>query len=287
MHLTDPKYWENEYSRSLFSDNIKSVRNPLYRIFSNLVKKIVGTKIQKLAESYDEYCLFDILRKSIDKKNKNSSIIEVGSAPGSYVIKVGSIFDLIPYGVEYTATGAEICKKNFARHGFDTENVFFDDFLSEKFQNTHFEKYDIVLSRGFIEHFDNPAYITDAHIALLKPGGYLIISIPNLRGIYGLWTYLFNNPQLALHNIDIMKLKRFCQLFENKKMQKQWCGYIGTFSFWLFTFEKTGLVTKFVHQILIIAQLMLNIVFRLLFKERGIETSWFSPNLLYVGKKCE
>jgi len=284
MNLTDKKYWDNEYTAG---DTIKAVQNPLYRFISNFAKKIVGTEIQRMAESYDEYRLFEILKKSVGNNRKGSSVIEVGSAPGSYVIKIGSIFDFIPYGVEYTEAGAEICKKNFAQHGFDPENVYLDDFLSEKFQNIHFEKYDIVLSRGFIEHFKNPDDVVKAHIALLKPGGHLIVSIPNLRGVYWLWTYIFNNPQLPLHNIDIMKLSEFRKLFENKEIQEKWCGYIGTFSFWLFTFEKIGMLKKFVHQILIIAQLMLNVVFRFLFKERGMETSLFSPNLLFIGKKCE
>jgi len=287
MNLTDRKYWENEYADSLSGNNIKSVSNPLYRLFSNCLKKIIGIKVMQKTESYVEYCLFNVLSDYIGSVKKGSSILEIGAAPGENIIKVASSFDLIPYGVEYTTAGTAICKMNFARDGFDPDNVYFNDVLSEQFQSEQSEKFDIVLSMGFIEHFENPDDIVKAHMALLKQGGHLIISIPNLRGIYWLWTYLFNNPQLALHNIDIMHLSEFRNLFENKKMQQRWCGYVGTFSFWLFTFEKEGMVTKYFHQVLVISQLMLNVVFRLLFKERGMETSRFSPNLLYVGKKCE
>jgi len=287
VNLTDRTYWEKEYSGSLPDNNSKSVRNPLYRYFSDRLKKIVGAKIMQKAESYVEYCLFKVLSECIGEIKKDSSVIEVGVAPGRNIIKVASTFNLIPYGVDYTTAGTKICKLNFAREGFDPANVYLDDVLSEQFQSEQSEKYDIVLSMGFIEHFQNPDDIVKAHMVLLKPGGHLIISIPNLRGIYWLWTYVFNHPQLALHNIEIMRLREFRKLFQHKKMREQWSGYVGTFSFWLFTFENTGLVKKIVHQILIIVQLMLNVLFRLLFKERGLETSWFSPNLLYVGKKCE
>lgn len=287
MNLTDRTYWEKEYSSSLSDNNSKSVRTPLYRYFSDLLKKIIGAKVMQKAESYVEYCLFKVLSECIGEIKKGSSIIEVGAAPGRNIIKVASMFNLIPYGVDYTTAGTKICKLNFARVGFDPTNVYLDDVLSEQFQSEQSEKYDVVLSMGFIEHFANPDDIVKAHMSLLKPGGYLIVSIPNLRGIYWLWTYIFNNPQLALHNIDVMRLREFRKLFQHKKMREQWSGYVGTFSFWLFTFENTGLVKKIVHQILIIVQLMLNVLFRLLFKERGLETSWFSPNLLYVGKKCE
>jgi len=287
MNLTDRKYWEKEYSSSLSDNNSKSVKNPLYRALSRWLKKVIGTKVMQKTESYVEYCLFKVLRDCIGDFSKGGRIIEIGVAPGDTLIKVASFFDLTPYGVDYTDSGTELCKLNFLREGFDPANVYLDDVLSERFQEEQAEKYDVVFSMGFIEHFENPDIIIKAHTALLKPGGHLIISIPNLRGIYWLWTYLFNYPQLALHNIDIMKLKRFCKLFEDKKLHKKWCGYIGIFSYWLFTFENKGMVKKVIHQVLIIVQLILNVFFRLLFKEKGLETSWFSPNLLYVGKKYE
>ncbi|HAJ26443.1 MAG TPA: hypothetical protein DCG53_04230 [Syntrophus sp. (in: bacteria)] len=101
-----------------------------------------------------------------------------------------------------------------------------------------------------------------------------------------MWTYFFNKPQLPLHNLSIMQLKEFRKLFKLHKLQEQWSGYTGTFNFWLFTAEDPGLILKFFMRMMIVAQMAMNVIFRLVFRERGMETAWFSPNLLYVGKKC-
>lgn len=287
MGLTDQEYWEKEYKNTPPNNGAGSDRKSLCRRIANLAKKLIGAKIMRMTESYDEYLLFDVVLKScLEDVGAGASVIEVGCAPGNHVMKIAGIFDLMPHGVEYTPSGTKLCQANFERRGYDPCNVHFADFLSEEFQSQHSEKYSVVVSRGFIEHFENPKDIVKAHLALLKPGGHLVISIPNLRGVYWPWTYVFNNPQLPLHNLDIMQLKNFQKLFDTRELQEQWCGYIGTFNFWLFTVENPGVILKFVLRILIVVQMMLNVVFRLIFKKRGLETSWFSPNLLYVGKKC-
>jgi 2-polyprenyl-3-methyl-5-hydroxy-6-metoxy-1,4-benzoquinol methylase len=43
-----------------------------------------------------------------------------------------------------------------------------------------------VISFGFIEHFDNPENVIQKHLDLLKPGGILIVGVPNFTGIHGI-----------------------------------------------------------------------------------------------------
>jgi len=286
MKLTNREHWEEEYKDGSINSHSDKNQKSIYRRIANLIKRLIGKKLTSMTKSYDEYLLFDvILKRYLANVEKGSSVIEVGCAPGTYVMKVARAFDLMPYGVEYTSSGTSLCKENFERQGYEPNNVQFADFLSDEFQSLNSEKYDVVISRGLIEHFENPEDIIKTHMALLKPGGQLIISIPNLRGIYWPWTYIFNKRQLPLHNLNIMRLKEFRKLFEIGELQEQWLGYTGTFNFGLFTVENPGVILKFILRTLIVVQMALNIIFRLIFKDKGMESSLFSPGLLYVGKK--
>jgi hypothetical protein len=109
--------------------------------------------------------------------------------------------------------------------------------------------------------------------------------IPNLRGIYGPWTALFNPAQMPLHNLEIMDLSRFQRLFDRPGLESLRCGYFGTFSFWLFTAPpEARWINRFIR-LLTWAQRGLNLAFRMLFADRGCETSSLSPNLLFIGRK--
>lgn len=287
MRLTDREYWEKEYKGKFLDEGAGNDQTSLYKRVTNLIKKLVGKKNMRMAAPYDQYLLFDIvLARCLGDVKKGLNVMEIGCAPGSLVIKLAKAFDLTPHGVEYTLSGAKLCKDNFERHGLDPDNIFYADVLSDEFQSQHSEKYEVVISRGLIEHFEHPDNIVKAHMLLLKPGGHLIISVPNLRGIYWLWTYIFNKSQLPLHNLHIMRLSEFRKLFSDGDLHEQWCGYIGTFNLWMFTADKPGSVLKFILRIRIVAQMALNVLFRLVFRDKGMETSLLSPDLLYIGKKC-
>jgi 2-polyprenyl-3-methyl-5-hydroxy-6-metoxy-1,4-benzoquinol methylase len=53
--------------------------------------------------------------------------------------------------------------------------------LKQRFGLTPREAFDVVLSGGFIEHFTDVAAIVQKHLQLLKPGGRLVVMIPNLK----------------------------------------------------------------------------------------------------------
>lgn len=73
----------------------------------------------------------------------------------------------------------------------------------------HFEsdvKYDIVFSNGFIEHFQDTADVIARHVRLLTDNGYLLIILPNFRGINGAVQWLFDRKNLKAHNLNSMNL---------------------------------------------------------------------------------
>jgi SAM-dependent methyltransferase len=235
---------------------------------------------------YDDFLLWDVVYAgTFADLPADAKVLEVGSAPGSFLVRFSRRFKTMPYGVEYTKSGAEMNRRIFKEAGFDPANVVEDDFFSESFVATHRGQYDVVMSRGFIEHFDDPRAVVARHFELLKPGGFLVITIPNLRGVYGLWTRCFNPDQMPLHNLTIMKGPEFSRLFDGLPLKVIKDGYIGTFTFWMFTAPEGARVRKFIVRGLITVQYVLNIPFRLLFGRRGFETRYFSPNLVFVGRR--
>jgi 2-polyprenyl-3-methyl-5-hydroxy-6-metoxy-1,4-benzoquinol methylase len=72
-----------------------------------------------------------------------------------------------------------------------------------------------LVSWGLIEHFTDTESVISAHVNLLKPGGILIVSIPNLRG--------FNRWQVERWAAD---LPSATQSFHAPWLSHQWANDI-------------------------------------------------------------
>lgn len=240
-------------------------------------------KIDK--KDYSNYILWDILFSKFLKVDKEKKVLEVGSAPGTNLLQFYEQFGYIPFGIEYTKTGASINRNLFKANGISSENVIEDDFFSENIKkyNTMF---DVVSSFGFVEHFDDVNSVINKHLQLLKKDGILIIVIPNLRGFYYYWTKFFNPVVLTHHNLKIMEKGTFKTLFERDDLEEYYCDYFGVFHYGLMTNNKSKLGNVIIS-IMYRIQLGLNKVFRVLFKKKGFESKMFSPFLVYIGKKTK
>jgi SAM-dependent methyltransferase len=172
----------------------------------------------------------------------------------------------------------------FRESGFDPDNVIKADFFSEEFLSRYREQFDVVISRGFIEHFTDVSPVVQRHMELLKPDGHFIVVIPNLRGFNQLLAQMFDRGAIPRHNLQIMRKDAFANLFDCKQLEHLYCDYWGTFSFYLFTAEASSLRRSALiagHRL----QPILNFAFRTCFGDKGAESGLFSPYLIYVGRK--
>jgi SAM-dependent methyltransferase len=128
-------------------------------------------------------------------------VIEVGVAPGLDLIEIARRLQIEPYGMDYSEPGVFAARRNFARAGFDEGRIIHADLFADDFQQAHGGRYDAVLSAGFVEHFSDPSEAVARHLALLKPGGVAIISVPNLRHI----SRFLPDDIRAVHNMDVMQ----------------------------------------------------------------------------------
>jgi SAM-dependent methyltransferase len=271
--LSDQSYWEktNGYRSSVKTNSL-----------SAFFKRAIGARRRQLFCSYKDYLLWEVVFPHLLPSAPGLRALEIGSAPGRFLVELHSRFKYDPYGVEYTESGVLSNRHIFETHGLDPQHIVHADFFSDDFQKRYRGFFDIVISRGFIEHFDDPKNVVKQHVALLKRGGYLIVSIPNKRGMNRVLASLFNKQSLSIHNLGIMHLPVFRELFDDSLLRVVFCRYIGVFSFNQFDVPPASRL-RFLLSVCRLTQRGLNMLFRLLFPRQGPESGWFSPYLLYIG----
>jgi 2-polyprenyl-3-methyl-5-hydroxy-6-metoxy-1,4-benzoquinol methylase len=249
-----------------------------------MAKRAAGRRLRAYMSSYDEYQLWDVIYPR-HMPDPGATVLEIGSAPGEHLVRLSRTFGLVPYGIEYSAAGVDVNRAVFAAHDLDPQNVIEIDFFSEECRARYRGRFDVVVSRGFIEHFENPAEVVDRHLELLRPGGLLIVTIPNLQGINGALTRLFHRELIPMHNLEIMSKAAFSRLFDPEKVRAVACAYVGTFSFYLFNVKRGSRLTSCLAACMKL-QAVLNVLFRVCLRDRGAENRFTSPQLMFAGIKA-
>jgi 2-polyprenyl-3-methyl-5-hydroxy-6-metoxy-1,4-benzoquinol methylase len=142
--------------------------------------------------------------------------IEIGGFPGIFSIYFSKFKN---YNVTLLDKYMEkdLVNKMLIANGLDKNTIKiirtgFESYNSKK-------KYDVVFSAGFIEHFNNIENIIDKHYLLLKNGGTLFISVPNLKGINGLVQRIFDKRNYYSHNLKAMDPKELRRIFEKYNLK--------------------------------------------------------------------
>jgi SAM-dependent methyltransferase len=278
--LTQREYWDGVHAAEVpASEAPPATRGSRLK---GLLKGALSPGLRARMRAYDDHLLWNIYARH--RPHRGATLVEVGSAPGEHLIALRNAFDVVPYGIEYSAPGIAVNRRAFAAAGVDPGNVIESDFFAPRLLAAYRGFFDVVLSRGFIEHFADPRPVVDRHIDLLKDGGLLIVSIPNLRGLNRLLCALFHRDVLALHNLEIMALERFESLFDTARVERLHCGYFGTFSFGVFN-TRAGSPLRHALSVCQKGQLLLNLAFHTLLGDRGLESRLLSPGLIFVGVK--
>jgi len=275
--LTDPEYWDRAYSNYLVKG---SPTRQEIQASHGLVRSLYNRCFA--VGNYADSLFWNVICPRYLPKAP-AKILEVGCAPGRKLIKFAKTFGYEPYGIDFSEPGVEVTRNLFITNGYNPENVTCVDFLNEDFSEIHKGLFDIVVSMGFIEHFTQPNILIKRHVHLLRDGGALLVSIPNLRGInFGL-TYLINREALKFHNLGIMDFEVFQSLFQHPELDTLFCGYYGTFYCGIcIDSEKTN--SCFAKICLRLQQIADYFLIRFLLKAR-LENAVVSPYLLYIGRK--
>ena len=132
-------------------------------------------------------------------------LLEIGCAPGKILAYAAAVLGAQVSGIDYSERGLNWNRQLFATLGIKgdlrCEDIFRTTFPDHAF--------DVVYSGGVIEHFDDPSEIVRIHLRLVKPGGVVLITIPNFAGFY---RRLAAEENLAIHNTGIMNREALLKL---------------------------------------------------------------------------
>jgi len=199
MELVETKFWDKYWENQEFPSEIN--------------KKF----------SFDR-CLAGALNEIL-KDKKYASILEIGCAPGRWMSFYSEDLELLPSGIEYSPVGVDATVQNL-----DMLNVKYGDFYTGDFFEIEPQPiYDIVISLGFIEHYDNVIDVVKRQSAWLKPGGMLVLGVPNFNGVYKPIQNILDSEILRKHNTSIMNQEFFVKLQDDIGMKLLQSTYIGSF----------------------------------------------------------
>jgi SAM-dependent methyltransferase len=171
--------------------------------------------------SFDR-CLSQALADYLPNKGE---VLEVGCAPGKWLAFAATKSGLQPSGIEYSQGGIAATKRNFQMLNISYGSLIAADF----FNTTPDNHYDVVMSFGFIEHFDDVDDVVLRHLSWLKPGGTLILGVPNFSGVSRCIQSIFDQDILDKHNLEIMNLSYFEKLGVKLGIEKVAIKYLGSF----------------------------------------------------------
>lgn len=151
------------------------------------------------------------------------TLLEVGCAPGGRLAFFHNRFGYRISGVEYIPAAARATERNLEMQGIAGTVIHADFFQEDAIQST----YDVVVSAGFVEHFDNLDAVVARICSLAKV--YVITSIPNLYGLNALLFRLTRPADYAAHKrISRGELRR---VHEQCGLETLYCDYVGGINF--------------------------------------------------------
>lgn len=225
-----------------------------------------------------ERCLAQALKVQLPELH--GDVLEIGCAPGKWLAFMAKEFGLKPNGIEYSEAGMKATMRNFQLLGLAAGRIQTGDF----FQIKPDREFDVVMSFGFIEHFTDVDAVVDLHLQWLKPGGTLILGVPNFRGAYYFLQKVLDKNILDKHNLDVMRLEYFYHLADRYNLKPLSVRYIGSFepSLPIPSHDRKGVLQFAIRGVLWIARGMRRLKFF-----DTINGHFFSSYILAVYKKSE
>ncbi|QDU38528.1 bifunctional 3-demethylubiquinone-9 3-methyltransferase/ 2-octaprenyl-6-hydroxy phenol methylase [Maioricimonas rarisocia] len=159
-------------------------------------------------------------------RRPDARLLELGCHPGRYLWYFHTYFGYEVEGVEYVAPAAELTHQALKAHDIEVPIHAADLF---DFQPDSDELFDVVCSFGVVEHFADVEPVIRRHGELARPGGLVVIAIPNHAGVNGTVLKWIQPEVYAVHNhMSFRDLKD--AIDANAELDYVAGGYLGHFS---------------------------------------------------------
>ena len=277
--LVDGSYWQGVNAASAGQDERQATG-----ILSRLRSAVGRLGERGVFRNYSDYLVWDVLLRKFLPSGTGLKALEIGSAPGGHLVRLHDTFGFDVFGIEYTESGVEVNRRRFLEAGIDPARVLALDFMSDSAMAVCRGQFDVVTSFGFVEHFDDPKAVIARHVDAVRPGGLLVVLVPNLHGPLGMMAEWLHPGILAIHNTAIMTRDAYASVFDDPRIEQVHCGPIGTVNLGVLNADGATL-----HRATLacanLAQLAFSPLLRLFFGSRGLETESLSPYFAFVGRR--
>ena len=149
------------------------------------------------------------------------SVIEIGCAPAKWLVEIAESTGARVEGVEYSERGAQLSQANL-RACAVKGTIHHADFFAHPAA-----PYDLVLSLGFIEHFEDLDEVFARHLEFVRPGGRLLLGVPNFLGLNGFLQRHSDRSYLGLHNLRAMDPAELRRLGRDRGLELLDQRYLG------------------------------------------------------------
>jgi SAM-dependent methyltransferase len=143
----------------------------------------------------------DLLRR-VAAGRGYSSMLELGGFPGSFAVYARRYLGFTDVALLDAFVDEAYLEATLDVNGLAAGDI--DVFKGDMFEVELPQRYDVVLSGGLVEHFFDPSEALARHHRWVKPGGTVVVTVPNFRGLNGAVQRRFDPETLATHNLELM-----------------------------------------------------------------------------------
>jgi SAM-dependent methyltransferase len=244
--LTDRKFWVDYWE----SKEGLSTIIPSNYLFSNQLAKII-------------------------KDRGVETAIELGGFPGYYAVFLRKYFKLNVTLLDYFVH-EPVTNDLLIANGLKPEDINIVE--TDLFNYTPKQQFDLVLSCGLIEHFNDTADIINRHIAFVKPGGTLFITLPNFKAVNGWFQKNYDKENYDKHNINCMDPDYLSAICKTAGLEVIQSRYFGRFSVWLENEKQKAVGTRLLKTSIWVAG-------KLLTKLMPFDSKQLSPYIILEARK--
>ncbi len=155
---------------------------------------------------------------------QGKTAIEVGCVPGNFLVYLAKEFGYEVSGIDYSDM-LEYTRANLNYHGVPVGEFYQADLFA--FESP--KRYDLVFSSGFVEHFTNHLLVIQKHANLAKPGGLVVIMVPNLTHVHKFLCSTFDRKNFDAHVLTLMDRKTLASTLEAAGLKVLHCEFNRTF----------------------------------------------------------
>jgi SAM-dependent methyltransferase len=222
-----------------------------------------------------ENYLFHRQLADIVKRDQVKTAIELGGFPGYYAVFLKRYLKLDVTLLDYFVH-PPITEQLLETNGLAKDDIHIIE--TDLFKYEPEKQYDLVLSCGLIEHFNDTADIINRHIAFVKPGGTLFITLPNFKALNGWFQKNFDKENYDKHNIDCMDPALLSKICKDAGLEVLQSSYFGRFSLWLENEKQKSVGVRLLKKSMWLAGKLFTKVF-------AFDSKQLSPYIILEAKK--